>query len=120
LTRTLMQRIGKLEARYAEPKRVGSPLVMLVEREQARELARGERVVEDWFRDCGPIVWARERATAETEDGGRRCPPGGYLLDVLETFHEHCPWRSKIGVCQMCEGTPVGKENCNEKTGVAS
>jgi hypothetical protein len=118
MTRNLISRIGKLEALYAPPKLVRSPLVMLVEREQEGELARGERVVEDWFRDCGPIVWARERVTTETEDGGRRCPPGGYLLDVLETFHEHCPWRSSTGVCQMCEGTPVRKEECKEKTGI--
>lgn len=116
MTRTLIRRIGKLEALYGAPKLVRSPLVMLVEREQEDALACGERVVADWFRHCGPIVWARERVTTETEDGGRRCPAGGYLLDVLETFHEHCPWRIRTGVCQMCEGTPVGKEECKEKT----
>jgi hypothetical protein len=118
MTHSLIRRIGNLENLYTAAKLVRSPLVMLVEREQEGELARGERVVEDWFRDCGPIVWARERVTTETEDGGRRCPPGGYLLDVLETFHEHCPWRSSTGVCQMCEGTPVRKEECKEKTGI--
>jgi hypothetical protein len=106
-----------LEALYTAPKLIRSPLVMLVD-EPERELACGERVVEDWFRDCGPIAWARERVTTEKEDGGRRCPPGGYLLDVLEDFHEHCPWRNGSGVCQMCQGTPVGKEECKEKTGV--
>src|SRR5437868_6030821 len=118
MTRSFIRRIGKLEALYAAPKTVRSPLVILVEREQERELASDERTVLDWFRDCGPIVWARERVTTETEDAGRRCPPGGYLLDVLEDFHKHCPWRNSSGVCQMCQGTPVGKEECKEKTGV--
>jgi len=117
MTRTLIRRIGKLESLYAAPKLVRSPLVMLVELEQQGELERGERVVEDWFRDCGPMVWARERVTTETEDGGRRCPPGGYLLDVLENFHEHCSWRSSTGICQMCKGTPVGNED-RKKTGL--
>ena len=112
MPRSLIKRIGKLEALYATSKRVRSPLVMLVERNQEGELAPGERVVQDWFRDCGSIVWARERATTETEDVGRRCPPGGYLLDVLEHFHEHCPWRQRTGVCQMCLGTPVENEEC--------
>jgi hypothetical protein len=115
MTHNLIRRIGNLESLYAAPKLVRSPLVMLVEREQEGELARGERVVEDWFRDCGPIVWARERVTTETEDGSRRCPPGGYLLDVLENFHEHCPWRSSTGICQMCEGTPVEMRNAKRR-----
>jgi hypothetical protein len=112
MTRRLIKRIGKLEALYATSKLVRSPLVMLVERNQQAELAPGERVVEDWFCDCGSIVWARERVTTETEDVGRRCPPGGYLLDVLQHFHEHCPWRKRTGVCQMCQGTPVENEEC--------
>jgi hypothetical protein len=84
---------------------------MLVRHEQEGALAPGERVVEDWFRDCGSMIWARERVTTETEDIGRRCPPGGYLLDVLEDFHDLCPWRTRTGVCQMCEGTPVEKRH---------
>jgi hypothetical protein len=118
MTRSLHTRIDRLEARYSASKLLRSPLVMLVEREQEGELAPGERVVEDWFRDCGPIVWARQRVSTETEDGGRRCMPGGYLLDVLEKIHEHCPWRIRTGVCQMCQGTPVGEEACKEKTGI--
>ena len=111
MTRSLTQRIGKLEALYAAPKQIRSPLVMLVERAPERVLAPGERVVEDWFRDGRSIVWARERVTTETEDSGRRCPPDGYLLDVLEDFHAHCPWRKRTGVCQMCQGTPVREKD---------
>ena len=111
MTRSLTQRIGKLEALYAAPKQIRSPLVMLVERALETALAPGERVVEDWFRDRGSMVWARERVTTETEDSGRRCPPGGYLLDVLEDFHHDCPWRTRTGVCQMCQGTPVREKD---------
>jgi hypothetical protein len=110
MTLSLIKRISKLEAAYTTPKLVRSPLVMLVGREQEGALAPGERVVEDWFRDCGSIVRARERVMTDAEDVGRRCPPGGYLLDVLEDFHDHCPWRTRTGACQMCERTPVGKE----------
>ena len=112
MTHSLSKRIGNLENLYTAAKLVRSPLVMLVERNQEGELAPDERVVQDWFRDCGSIVWACERVTTETEDVGRRCPPGGYLLDVLEHFHEHCPWRKRTGVCQMCLGTPVENEKC--------
>jgi hypothetical protein len=118
MTRSLVKRVQRLEALDAAPKRIDAPFVMLLEGEQERTLAPGEHVVEDWFRDCGPIVWARERVTSETDDRGRRCPPGGYLLDVLEVFHEACPWREKTGVCQMCQGTPVGSAECTQKAGV--
>jgi hypothetical protein len=111
MTRSLTQRIGKLEALYAAPKQIRSPLVMLAERVPERAHAPGERVVEDWFRDRGSMVWARERVTTETEDSGRRCPPGGYLLDVLEDFHHDCPWRTRTGVCQMCQGTPLAEKD---------
>lgn len=114
MTRSLMKRIGKLEALYVTPKLVRSPLVMLVDSEQKHELAPGERVVEDWFRDCGSIVWARERVTTQTEDVGRRCPAGGYFPDLLEEFHEHCPWRNTTGLCRMCQGTPVARQECKE------
>jgi hypothetical protein len=64
-------------------------------------------MVQDWFRDCGSMVWARERVTTDSADEGRRCPADGYLLDVLEAFHHGCPWRERTGVCQMCKGTRV-------------
>lgn len=113
MSRNLIRRIGNLEALYATPRRARSPLVLCVEREGEAELAPGERMVQDWFRDCGSIVWARDRVTAQAADGGRRCSPGGYLLDVLERFHEKCPWRKRTGVCQMCQGTPVPDQNAD-------
>lgn len=107
MSRSLMKRIEHLERLRSAPQGARSPLVLCIEREDERELAPGERLVQDWFRDCGSTVWARERVTHEKADGGRRCSKGGYLLDVLEAFHEGCPWRERTGVCQMCQGTPV-------------
>ena len=120
MRRSLLKRIDRLEALYAAPKLICSPIVMLVDGELQTTLAPDERVVEDWFRDCGAIVWARQRVTTEADDRGRRCAPGGYLLDVLEAFHNVCPWREKTGVCQMCQGTTVGNEECKPKSGVAT
>ena len=113
MTRSFKRRIGRLEAFVRPPKPPRSPLVMLVEPEPEpepeRELAPGERVIEDWFRESGPLIWARERVTTSAEEGGRRCPPGGYLPDVLESFHKRCPYRQTIGACRMCQGTPIAE-----------
>jgi hypothetical protein len=115
MSRNLMGRIDKLERLWSAPERGRSPLVLCIEREHVTELACGERIVEDWFRDSGSTVWARERVTTEQADPGRRCPKGGYLLDVLKAFHEGCPWRQRTGVCQMCKGTPVGGRNATNR-----
>jgi hypothetical protein len=115
MSRNLIRRIDRLERLWSAPERARSPLVLLVESEHDTILAPGERIVQDWFRHCGSMVWARERVTTETADEGRRCPPGGYLLDLLETFHQGCPWRECTGVCQMCQGTPVGDRNAEDR-----
>jgi hypothetical protein len=107
MSRSLTKRIDKLERLWSAPERGRSPLVLCIELENVAELGSGERIVEDWFRDSGFMVWARERVTTDKADEGRRCLRGGYLLDVLEAFHEGCPWRERTGVCQMCQGTPV-------------
>ena len=88
MSRSLIRRIDKLERLWSAPERARSPLVLCVQSEHEGALAPGERRVQDWFRDCGSMVWARERVTTEKADEGRRCPRGGYLLDVLEAFHE--------------------------------
>ena len=108
MNRNLIRRIDKLERLWSAPERARSPLVLCIASEHEAELAPGERMVQDWFRDCGSIVWARERVTTDRADEGRHCPARGYLLDVLEDFHHGCPWRERTGVCQMCQGTPVG------------
>jgi len=107
MSRNLIRRIDKLERLWSAPERGRSPLVLCIEREHETFLAPGERIVQDWFRDSGSVVWAWERVTTEKSDEGRRCPKGGYLLDLLAAFHEGCPWRERTGVCQMCQGTPV-------------
>jgi hypothetical protein len=107
MSRNLIRRIDRLERLWSAPAGARSPVVLCIEREDERALAPGERIVHDWFRDCGSTVWARERVSTDKADEGRRCPRGGYLLDVLEAFHQGCPWRERTGVCQMCQGTPV-------------
>ena len=115
MSRNLIKRIDKLERLWSAPEGVRSPLVLCIEREHELELAPGERMVQDWFRDCGLMVWARERVTTEKADEGRRCPRGGYLLDVLEALHEGCPWQERTGVCHMCQGTPVGDRDAQNR-----
>jgi hypothetical protein len=111
MCRNLIRRIDKLERLWSAPASGRAPLILCIARENEAALASGERIVQDWFRDSGSMVWAFERVTTETTDEGRRCPPGGYLLDVLEAFHQGCPWRERTGVCQMCQGTPVEDRN---------
>jgi hypothetical protein len=113
--RNLIKRIDRLERLWSAPEAARSPLVLCIEREHQTELASGERMVQDWFRDGGSMVWARERVTRDQADEGRRCPRGGYLLDVLEAFHAGCPWRERTGVCQMCQGTPVEDRDSKKK-----
>src|SRR4051812_1440790 len=101
MSRHLIRRIDKLEKLWSAPERARSPLVLCLEREDDMALAPGERIVQDWFRHYGSLVWACERVTTQKTDEGRRCPEGGYLPDVLEAFHQRCPWRQRTGVCQM-------------------
>jgi hypothetical protein len=115
MSRNLIGRIDKLERLWSAPERARSPLVLMVEGEHDTILTPGERIVQDWFRDCGLTVWVRERVTTEKADEGRRCPRGGYLLDTLEAFHEGCLWRERTGVCQMCQGTPVGDRDAKNR-----
>jgi hypothetical protein len=119
MRRNLIRRIDKLEQLWSAPEGARSPLVLCIEREHETELAPGEHMVQDWFRDCGSVVWARDRVTTQTAEGGRRCPPGGYLLDVLEDFNQRCPWRQRTEVCQMCQGTPVGDQDRKSREGLA-
>jgi hypothetical protein len=115
MSRNLIRRIDKLERLWSAPERARSPLVLCIGREHQTVLAPGERIVVDWFRDCSSTVWARERVTRDKADEGRRCARGGYLLDVLEAFHEDCPWRERTGVCQMCQGTPVEDQDAKKR-----
>src|SRR3954466_4660644 len=114
MSRNLIRRIDRLERLWSAPEGARSPLVLCIGHDET-ELAPGERIVQDWFRDSGSTVWACERVTTDRSDEGRRCPRGGYLLDVLEAFHEGCPWRERSGVCQMCQGTPIGDRDAQNR-----
>jgi hypothetical protein len=74
MSRNLIRRIDKLEKLWSAPERARLPLVLCVPSEHDGALAPGGRRVQDWFRDGGSMVWARERVTTETAEEGRRCP----------------------------------------------
>jgi len=78
--------------------------------ERRKNLAPGERVVKDWFRDSGGYVSGQYRITSDPADQGRRCKAGGYLLDVLEKVHKICSHRESMGSCLLCKDTPVAEE----------
>jgi hypothetical protein len=81
-----------------------------VPRERLQTLGPGERVVIDWYRDGGGMVWGRERITNDPTDKDRKCITGGYLLDVLKEIHQGCSHRLQSGSCLICKGTPVAEK----------
>jgi hypothetical protein len=78
--------------------------------ERIQNLAANERVVVDWFRDCGGFVPGRQRISTDPADQGRHCEEGGYLLDVIQELHQTCSYRERSGSCSYCEGTPVAED----------
>ena len=78
--------------------------------EQTGTLKPDERIVNDWYRDTGGIVWLRERIVNEPCDSGQRCAPGGYLAEALHQIHRECPYRHQ-GACRQCAGTPVAERD---------
>jgi hypothetical protein len=105
----LMRRIEKLEARCADAPLARVLVAVVMDSVPDRPLAPGEHVAEDWYRESGGLYLARERITSEAADRGRRCPPGGFLLDVVAELHAHCCWREVTGACPTCQGTPVAR-----------
>jgi hypothetical protein len=75
--------------------------------ERKKNLGPGERVVVDWYRNCGVMTYGRERITHDPKDQGRKCKAGGYLLDVLEELHRSCSHKDATGSCRDCVNTPV-------------
>ena len=75
--------------------------------ERKNNLGAGERVVVDWFRNSNSMTYGRERIVCDTADKGRKCKPGGYLLDVIEEIHQGCFHREITGSCQICRNTPA-------------
>jgi hypothetical protein len=81
------------------------PLVVVVyhmEAERRKQLAAGERIVQDWFRNDHQFVLARERITSQADDFGRRCAVNGYLEDVVRELHQQCVYRDRG--CKLCAG----------------
>jgi hypothetical protein len=109
MRRSLIRRMEKLEARCAEAHLARVPVAVLMDSVPDRPLAPGEHVAEDWYRESGGLYLARERITSDAADTGRRCQPGGFLLDVVAELHANCCWREIPGACPTCRGTPVAR-----------
>jgi hypothetical protein len=110
--RNIENRLRKMESRLNTEPSVCTGLAMVrhgLPRERTKNLAMGERVVVDWFREIGGTLWGRERISSDPADQGRVCKKGGYLLDVIQEVHGGCRFREHIGACQTCEGTPVAE-----------
>ena len=121
--RRIESRVRKLEAQLqldSQPQVRGlGCLWRRLSWERRRNLAPGERVVVDWYRNWGTMTHGRERITQDPEDHGRACKPGGYLLDVLEELHQSCSFKS-TGSCGDCANTPVAEQvpsNCSSSSG---
>jgi len=110
--RRIETRIRKLEAELqldGQPQVTGLACVWhCVPIERKKNLALGERVVVDWYRNWGALTHGRERVTQDPEDHGRACKRGGYLLDVLEELHQSCVCKN-MGSCGDCANTPVAE-----------
>jgi hypothetical protein len=103
MRQNLVHRLEKLERRF-QP--AGGVVHYWVSRdpEDRTGLAENERIVHDLYRqEAGMWALARERITTDPTDQGRRCPPGGYLEDVLREVHQECEWRG-TGLCGNCHG----------------
>jgi hypothetical protein len=113
--RQLDRRVRLLEATVAG-RAIHNPLLILVDLPGPhRKLGVNEHVVIDRFRDTGRVVWGQERITSDPDDDGRTCEPGGYILGLLERFHQTCHWRTVSGTCRMCAGTPVAASDLEKR-----
>ena len=107
--RNFENRLRKLESKLPSQHVELVWLTSLVELEGTKTLAPGERVVQDWYRQSGGGVDARERITSDPADPGRTCKTDGYLIDVIEEHHRICPERERSGSCHECKSTPVAE-----------
>ena len=111
--RCIESRLRKLEAQRElrdQPHCHGLAVVWwLLPFERKKNLVPPERVVVDWFRNSNSMTYGRERITCDTADKGRKCKPGGYLLDVIEEIHQGCFHREITGSCQICQNTPAAE-----------
>lgn len=117
MRQNLIRRLERLESQFAH---VIDRVILVWPRhriDQARReaLADNERIVSDVYREIGDLGYSRERITTDRLDEGRRCPPRGYLEDVIRELHNNCGKRDSGG-CRDCDGleylfSPAGSEN---------
>jgi hypothetical protein len=109
-----LERLERLERLTTQPPADRWPVMVWnmypLPKGEIEQLAPNERVVNDWYRDLGGIVWSRERITTDPDDCGRRCEPDGYLIDALQEIHRDCWYRTQ-GVCRSCAGTPIAESH---------
>jgi hypothetical protein len=113
----LIRRLERLESQFEH---VIDRVVLVwpmhrIDKGRRQALAYNERIVRDVYREIGDLGYSRERITTDRLDEGRRCPPRGYLEDVIREFHENCEKRKSAG-CRDCDGleylfSPAGSEN---------
>ena len=104
----LCSRLEHLEARRTPKQTVCLVFVWRwIPKDRRENLAPGERIVQDHYRQCGQLINARQRITTDPDDHGRRCEPEGYLEDVIQELHKNCWYRERGGSCLTCTGTPV-------------
>src|ERR1700680_1511709 len=97
-------RLRKLESRLAPRQRWKLTMVVRAPRRQRlQNLAAGDGVVVDWYRDFGGYIQGRKRIPTDEADQGRHCSRGGYLLDVIQEIHQTCYFRERTGSCLNCQ-----------------
>jgi len=116
MSRGLERRLARLEQRLGPIDLPGFVVVVKATyRKQRDSLAPDERIVHDWFRRDNGYVLARERSTANPDDEGQRCEPGGCLMAVIQELHETCEFRE--GGCRICAGWISPSRSTNEVLG---
>ena len=108
MNRQLWRRLDRLESQI-NPEGPPSAVFIMhpIPEEKRNNLAPGERIVLDHYRQTGFLISAAERVTTDPADCGGKCEPGGYLEDVIQRLHAQCYWRERGGSCNSCDGTPV-------------
>ena len=108
MIRRLEERVARLEGQLESKSRW--PILLWGTPTEARQATEPEeRIVEDWYRDFGGLVYARKRITTDPNDQGQHCERGGCLMDVVRELHEKCPWRD-TGSCNICASLDLQTE----------
>jgi hypothetical protein len=110
--RDIENRLRKLESKLKPSERPPVRMAAVMHAlpgKRKRNLAAGERIVVDWYRDFGGVIEGRERISTDLADRGRVCKRGSYLLDVIRELHQTCAHRERTGCCRVCQGTPMAE-----------